>query len=332
MLDKVLQEAKKWIGYLEKKSNAYLEDFTKNAGSNNYTIFAKQYKEYFNEDYQAQPWCAMYVSCVFRNALGKEFQKKIMPHFAYCPTGVNQFKKMGCWYKDNPQIGDIIFFTNSEGRAGHVGIVYNVDSTYVYTIEGNTSSGSYVIANGGAVVSKKYSKKYNRILGYGRPNYLDLNEPWEAEFLNKLVNKGCIVDKSEWGKYTEPVSKKLCLALIDKITGGTWKSEEADSTFHWAQPHVISLCGKKIITDKDEWLNNMDCNVSKALVLALVDKATGGVKEQYKNIKYDHWARANLNSLCDKEAINTPKVWDDDFEGVVTKGNFMALVCKAFNI
>jgi len=94
MISKVIKEAEKWIGYLEKKNNSDLEDFTKNAGYNNYTIFAKQYKEYFNINLQGNAWCAMFVSCIFRNALGAEVQKKIMPHFSYCPTGVTQFKQM----------------------------------------------------------------------------------------------------------------------------------------------------------------------------------------------------------------------------------------------
>ena len=52
----------KTVGYLEKASNSQLESKTANAGYNNYTIFAKWYKEYFGEDFQAQPWCAMFVS------------------------------------------------------------------------------------------------------------------------------------------------------------------------------------------------------------------------------------------------------------------------------
>jgi archaellum component FlaG (FlaF/FlaG flagellin family) len=52
-------------------------------------------------------------------------------------------------------------------------LVYNVDSSYVYTIEGNTSSTSGVVANGGGVYKKKYALNYSSISGYGRPNYDD---------------------------------------------------------------------------------------------------------------------------------------------------------------
>ena len=73
---------------------------------------------------------------------------------------------------DDPQPGDVIYFWNSEMKeASHTGIVVAVDSRYVYTVEGNTSSSSGVIDNGGAVAEKKYELSYKRIAGYGRPDY-----------------------------------------------------------------------------------------------------------------------------------------------------------------
>lgn len=333
MLKKVITEAEKWVGYLEKQSNNNLLSFTANAGHGNYTIFAQQYKQYFNIDFQGQPWCAMFVSCVFRNALGQEIQQKIMPHFSYCATGVDQFKRLKCWYTNNPQIGDVVFFKDSTGVSCHVGIVYKVQNNQIYTIEGNTSNQTGVIDNGGAVCKKQYSINYNRIMGYGRPEYQVLKtSPWQEEFLLKLLNKGYIQDKIEWSKYSEPVTKGLCVALIDKITGGKWNSEEANSSIHWAHPHVISLCGKGIIQQKEEWEYTLEDNITKGFILALIDKATGGLKEQYQNNTYKHWATKHLNSLCDKGIIETPEAWSDNFDLNVNKGNFIALLCKAYKI
>lgn len=333
MINKVIKEAEKWIGYLEKESNKDLEHFTKNAGDENFTIFAKQYKEYFNINLQGGAWCAMFVSCVFRNALGEEVQKRIMPNFSYCPTGVNQFKELNRWHTSNPQRGDVIFFLNvEENRPGHTGIIYNVDSKYIYTIEGNTSMKDGVIPNGGAVCKKKYTLKYNRIVGFGRPDYTVINIPWQQEFFDKLVNKGFIQNPEVWTDYEGTVSKALCVALIDKITGGMWLSDEANVLIHWAHPHVISLCGKQVIQSKQEWLSTLEQPITKGLLLALIDKATGGMKEKYKNISYDHWARAHLDSLCDKNIVETPDYWDSDFEANIDKGSFMALLCKAYNI
>ncbi len=167
MEDKVIAAAEKWLGYLEKKSSAHLSELTANAGSANYTIFAKQYKDRWGEDYQGQPWCAMYVSCALFDGCGKE----IVPHFAYCPYGVNGFKNRGQWVTSNPKRGDVIFFKDSQGVACHVGLVVSVKNGIVTTIEGNTSSAAGVIANGGCVRKKTYDISYSRILGYGRPAY-----------------------------------------------------------------------------------------------------------------------------------------------------------------
>lgn len=76
--------------------------------------------------------------------------------------------------------------------------------------------------------------------------------------------------------------------------------------FHWAQPMVVSLCGKGIISDKNQWINNLDISISKALLLALVDKATNGTMPIYAGRTADHWGRNCLDSLCDKAIISIP--------------------------
>ena len=81
------------------------------------------------------------------------------------------YKQIGCFYT-SPKAGDQIFFYNSrKNDIAHTGLVYKVDANYVYTVEGNTSSASGVVANGGAVEKKKYTRGYSRIAGYGRPKY-----------------------------------------------------------------------------------------------------------------------------------------------------------------
>ncbi len=180
-IDKVIAEAEKWLGYLEKRSNAQLSELTANAGSANYTIFAGRYKELWGDNLQGQPWCAMYASVVHYDGCGKE----IVKHFAYCPYGVDWFKKQGRWYTSGPKRGDIIFFRDSSGVACHVGLVTDADDSTITTIEGNTSSAAGVVANGGCVRKKTYDINYSRILGYGRPAYED--EPTERVH-NKMKN------------------------------------------------------------------------------------------------------------------------------------------------
>lgn len=167
----LIDKAVSWTGYLEKKSNKDLDNFTANAGSNNYTCFARDYKTHTGYSLQAQPWCAMFVSEVFVQMFGLYLANNLLAGalYHYCPTGVNQFKAAGQWHT-KPEPGDIIFFTNGT-RAYHTGIVTEVTSTRVKTIEGNTSGASGVIENGGGVCQKSYSLTESKIMGYGRPDW-----------------------------------------------------------------------------------------------------------------------------------------------------------------
>lgn len=160
------------VGYLEKKSNKDLDSKTSNAGKNNYTKYSRDLVNAIGSPYaQGVYWCDIFVDWCFYKAYGKTEAKKLLGGWsAYTPTSANYFKNMKQWYTSKPKIGDVIFFENSE-RIYHTGLVYNVDSKYVYTIEGNTSGGSSVIANGGGVVKKKYALTNSKIAGYGRPKY-----------------------------------------------------------------------------------------------------------------------------------------------------------------
>ena len=172
---------------------------------------------------------------------------------------------------------------------------------------------------------------YNGQDGWICGDYLEyiseINEHWCQTFLDSLYNKGDITDKEQWSKFDEPINKCLVLALLDKMTGGNWKSNEANPSIHWCQPIVISLCGKGIINDKDQWISTLDNKISKALLLALICNLTGGISDLYKNRVPDHWARNCLDTLCDRGIIQTPTAWIN-FEGEVNKADTMALLYK----
>ena len=67
-IDKLLNAAKNEIGYLEKRSNSQLDSKTANAGSSNYTKYARD----LYPSLQGQPWCDMFVDWCFVQAYGKE--------------------------------------------------------------------------------------------------------------------------------------------------------------------------------------------------------------------------------------------------------------------
>lgn len=150
----IVEVAASQIGYKESPS-----------GSNNV-----KYWDWYGS-LQGNPWCDCFVSwCAAMAGVAD-----VVGKYAYCPYHVDYFKKKGWWLDraEKPQPGDIIFFSNGK-RACHVGIVEKrIDSSYVQTIEGNTSTTSN--DNGGAVMRRKrsYGKVGSSwyILGFGRPNY-----------------------------------------------------------------------------------------------------------------------------------------------------------------
>ncbi|MBR3239166.1 MAG: peptidoglycan-binding protein [Oscillospiraceae bacterium] len=213
-IDKVIGVAEAELGYLEKKSNKDLDDKTANAGDKNYTKYNRDMKAWAGSAGINDQWCQNFVDWVFVTAFGLELAKKLIYTFTnYTPTGSNAFKKKDRYIKrgkGTPKRGDVIYFFNSsKGRIGHVGIVYKVTSSKVYTIEGNTSGASTLVTNGGGVKKKSYSLTSTYIDGYGSVDYSVITgDIGEAPATLKLGDR-------ELKNYTEgPDVKELQETLI----------------------------------------------------------------------------------------------------------------------
>ena len=150
-INKLITIAKEEVGYLEKRNGNldYLYTKTQNAGSANYTKYGYELHQLQpkNMDYPAY-WCDAFVDWVVLQVVNRlnhtmaEAKKVLCGDFDdYTVYSANHYKKKGRWYTSNPKVGDQIFFKNSSGIC-HTGIVYKVDSSKVYTIEGNTSGAS----------------------------------------------------------------------------------------------------------------------------------------------------------------------------------------------
>lgn len=162
-INKLIQIAKNEVGYLEKASNSQLDSKTANAGENNYTKYWRDIKP----DYQGQPWCAAFVSWCMMKAFGLDTAKKLLKHwpYVYCPTMADLFT-----LNANPKIGDIVIFKRN-GEFAHTGIVIKVSGDRFWTVEGNTSGGSTIIANGGGVCQKSYYNSNLPGTKFCTPNY-----------------------------------------------------------------------------------------------------------------------------------------------------------------
>lgn len=177
---KAIQIALGEVGYLEKATNVNLDDKTANAGYKNYTKYAKDLFQagYYNGNKNGHAWCAVFVTWVTWMLCSKDKDKSTEilcqtgPYGASCTSAVQYYKQAGRFHTDNPQPGDQIFFWDAgKTCAAHTGIVVDVDEQYIYTIEGNTAGAAGVVENGGGVFNKRYTLRYHRICGYGRPRY-----------------------------------------------------------------------------------------------------------------------------------------------------------------
>ena len=169
--DKVIAVAVGEIGYKEKASNASLDDKTANAGSANYTKYARdfdqKYPKWYNGKKNGYAWCDMFVDWCFLTAFGYEAALKLLCQpeksaGAGCTYSLRYYKNKGQFHISDPKPGDQIFFGTSIDNSTHTGIVGRVDGSKVYTIEGNTSD---------MVARRSYALNNSRILGYGRPAY-----------------------------------------------------------------------------------------------------------------------------------------------------------------
>ena len=235
-MERVIKIATNEVGYVEKASKNDLYSTTGNPGSANYTKYAKDMSVYsagiFANGYA---WCDTFVDWCFTKAYGSEKALLLIHGWsAYTPTSAGYFKNHGQWHT-TPKKGDVVFFKDSQGTICHTGIVCSVDGGYITTVEGNTSTGSGVVANGGGVAKKKYSASYNRIAGYGRPDYsLVKEEPerskdgmynkiedcplWAQPYVKAAVNSGYVKGTPD-GKLNLDDTKIWCLVVMLRISG-----------------------------------------------------------------------------------------------------------------
>lgn len=196
---KVIAVAAAEIGYKEKASNSQLDDKTANAGSANYTKYAnyfdKECPNWYNGKKNGYAWCDMFVDYCFHMAFGHEKALELLCQpeksaGAGCTYSAGYYKAKGQFYTSNPKAGDQIFFGTSISNCTHTGIVEKVDSSKVYTIEGNTSD---------QVARRSYALGNSTIVGYGRPKY-------DAETASETVSGTKTVEElakevlaGEWG-------------------------------------------------------------------------------------------------------------------------------------
>ena len=175
---KLVACAKSQVGYLEKRSNAQLDDKTANAGSANWNKYARdidsKYPNFYNGKKNGYSWCDIFVDWCFIECFGYEKALKMLYQptkstGAGCSYSAGFYRAHNAFYR-KPQVGDQVFF-GDYGNEGHTGIVVAVSGNIITTVEGNTSGGYGVESNGDGVYIKRYNISTQYIPGFGRPNW-----------------------------------------------------------------------------------------------------------------------------------------------------------------
>lgn len=177
---RVLQIARAEIGYREKSSASGLDDPAANAGSGNYTKYARDLDRipgFYNGAKQGYAWCDVFYDWIIVHAFGTILGKRLLCQpensaGAGCLYSAGYYRAAGQFHTAGPQPGDQIFFSYSPGEVSHTGVVESVSGTTVTTIEGNTSD---------SVGRRSYPISSGTIYGYGRPDWSLLDGVSDAD-------------------------------------------------------------------------------------------------------------------------------------------------------
>ena len=171
---KVVSIALGEVGYVEKVSNGSLDLKTANAGTGNWTKYARDLWQagYYNGNKNGYEWCDVFVDWCFFKAFGKTegqlMQYQSGPLGAACPYSAGYYKARGK-YDREPRVGDQVFY-QQDGQLVHTGIVVGVAESTITTVEGNA---------GNRVVKRTRLRADSYIDGYGHPDYGDGAVPAE---------------------------------------------------------------------------------------------------------------------------------------------------------
>ena len=190
------------VGYREKASNASLDDKSANAAAG-----------YYNGNKNGYAWCDVFVDWCFFKAYGASEGQRIQcqtgPLGAGCIYSAQYYRQKG-HYDNTPKIGDQVFFQTG-GEIGHTGIVVEVTSSTIVTVEGNSSN---------QVKKNTYNRSNSYIAGYGHPLYSDADgttatptpTPAPASSLKTCDAKAPLLKKGDTGN----VVKNAQALLISK--------------------------------------------------------------------------------------------------------------------
>lgn len=116
-VERLLATARAEIGYIEKDTNAQLDDKTANAGDGNWNKYARDLDALgvvYNGKKNGYAWCDIFTDWCFIQTFGLELGLQLLCQAkkgvgAGCSGSANYYKQKGQFHTSGPQPGDQIF-------------------------------------------------------------------------------------------------------------------------------------------------------------------------------------------------------------------------------
>ena len=162
--EKVSALAKTQVGYKATGGGTYGTRYSK------YAAELDAMGDVYNYPKNGYDWCDIFADWCYIKVMGKERAIAAINQPKYgcgagCSFSADYYREMGR-FSGSPSLGAQVFFDwGDDGIEDHTGIVIGYNSTYVYTVEGNTGGGN------GQVAARTYSRTDKRIVGYGLPRW-----------------------------------------------------------------------------------------------------------------------------------------------------------------
>lgn len=255
-----------------------ISDLTKIAKGEIGNNGSKYRKWFYNRtsDYYGVNWCAVFISWLYNQIGG--LNKYIVKTDGAGTVARYSDGKYGKWYEPNeitPKEGDIVMFRwggsyTDKYHSDHLGYIYNADSNYIYTIEGNTGSNN---ADNSSVMYKRYSKSNSVINGYYRPNYKKESEEMNFTKGDKsdgvLAYKSMLIQAQTLGLITQKVN-------ADNVFGdGTLKATKQVQEKYKLE--VDGIAGKNTITALHNAISKELTDVKNAVINSAIDYLEKGL-------------------------------------------------------
>ena len=131
------------------------------------------------------------------------------------------------------------------------------------------------------------------------PKFSDISEHWACEYINTAADKGIV---KGYGDDTyrpdSDITRAEFAKIIVKMLGDTEQNNEiafSDIAGHWAEPYILTLVGKGIITGYPDGTFHPDEPITRAETIAIINRAVKRnisplAARQFTDVTPAHWA------------------------------------------